>query len=57
MERGATMPFIIGFILGVFAAFMITCIIASKKIDEAYMEGYHKGLGETYEEDFWGSEE
>ena len=37
------MAFTIGLIIGSAATFMITCIIASKKISEAYMEGYRTG--------------
>jgi hypothetical protein len=51
------MAFAIGVIIGAGATFMIICIVAYKTIDEAYMEGYNKGLGETYEEDFWWNEE
>ena len=37
------MPFIIGVLIGALATFMITCIIASKKIDESRKEGYKRG--------------
>ena len=37
------MPFILGFLFGAAGTFIVTCIIASKKIDEARMEGYLDG--------------
>lgn len=37
------MAFSIGVLVGVLATLMITCIIASKKINEAYMDGYNAG--------------
>ena len=42
-KGGRNMAFTIGLIIGSAATFMITCIIASKKISEAYLEGYRTG--------------
>ncbi len=40
------MAFVIGFMFGALVTFMITCVIASKKINEAYMEGFKQGQKE-----------
>lgn len=37
------MAFVIGLVIGSAATFMVMCIICSKKIEEAYDEGFNHG--------------
>lgn len=37
------MSFIIGFLLGMAVAFIVTCVVAASKIENAYAEGLRHG--------------